>query len=294
MRRILLVINPAAGNQDKKQALAYLTSMLSRQNLAHDLFWTKKESFQDGSLSDSLNKGYTDIFVLGGDGTVNQVINSMPNFYIPLALFPMGSGNDFARNFALPRDLAGQLEVALAEGFSRCDLFSCNGRLFANGVGIGFDGQVAEKMLSRKKRGEMAYLSIVLQTLLSYKSQNLILQSPDYQYEGKSFMLTVANGRYFGGFCLTPRALLNDSSLDVSLVKEAHIWKRPILLTSFKKGTHLSLPFIHYQQTQFLKVFSEQIYAHIDGEYAGRGNFIFENSGKTLKVKCASKTPSFY
>ncbi len=285
--RILLVINPASGNKDKKQSATFLSQQLKERHIEHDFFWTRADSFESGELSSQLKKPYSTVFVLGGDGTINQVVNSLQDFQTPLALFPMGSGNDFARNFMLPKQLDEQLKLALSNQTTQTDLFSCNDRLFVNGVGIGFDGRVAQQMLNRKKRGEMAYMYLVIKTLLNYNNQTIEIHSPTLSYKGNSFMLTVATGRYFGGFCLTPGASLNDSLLDMSLVEGLPLWKRAFLIASFKKGKHTGLPYIQYRQASSIEVFSDNIPAHIDGEYAGAGMFAFRNSHQKLLVKAA-------
>ncbi len=287
MSTVLLVVNPAAGRTDKRPAVALANSYLCEQGINFQTFWTQPDSYESGQLRAVLAQGFDTVFVFGGDGTINQVINSLPPIAPALALFPMGSGNDFARNFSIANNLKDQLHAGLHAPLQQLDLFTCNGRLFANGVGIGFDGYVAKQMLRRKRRGETAYHKIVISSLLRYRCKSIEASASDgWQYRGLSFMITVANGRYFGGFCLTPKASLTDGRLDVSLVKKTPVYRRLGLIGAFKKGSQINLSLVEYSQHSDLSIKAGAgVFAHIDGEFGGEGSFEFKKTHLKLLVR---------
>ena len=179
--------------------------------------------------------------------------------------------------------LEKQVERILEGEPREIDAGICNGRLFLNGVGIGFDGVIVKDLLGKKKlAGRSSYLLSILKNMVGYREKPCMLEMPHKTIAQDCFMISVANARrYGGGFQVAPKASLTDGLLDVNIVGRISPLKRMRYLPVIEKGEHLDLPFIDYYQSNSIKISSERILdAHIDGEYLSDQNFEIRVSPK--------------
>lgn len=222
---------------------------------------------------------FSDVWIIGGDGTLNFFLNKYPNIKKPLSVFPAGSGNDFHNMLYGDLTIAQQVERILVGTTKHIDAGTCNGKLFINGVGIGFDGAIVKALLGKRKlAGKASYLLAVLKNIISYKEQACHLYLNDRHIEEDVFMVSVTNGRSFGGgFLVTPNAMLDDALLDVNLVGRVPPLQRLKYLPVIERGDHLELPFVQsYKTSKVLINCPIDLHAHLDGEYLTSNSFEIE------------------
>jgi diacylglycerol kinase (ATP) len=272
-------INPFANNSKTQLIQKETLSFLKAKGVSFKVFG---KEYPD--LSELFE--FTDCIVIGGDGTLNFMLNKFPDIQLPVSIITSGTGNDFARKLYGTKNLQEQLEIALHGALKMVDVGMCNGRLFHNGVGVGFDGNVVFNMLKKKYfTGKLAYYAQVIPLVFSYTENDISIIVNGVERKEKSLIATVANGSYFGGgFQLTPLADLYDGLLDVCLVKDLPVWKRIFNLPLIEKGKHLELSFVDYFKTNEIKINSANpLHAHIDGEYFCADSFeITLKAGKAL------------
>ena len=169
-----------------------------------------------------------------------------------------------------------QVDKILHAGTQYIDAGDCNGKLFLNGVGIGFDGAIVKELLGKKKvGGKGTYLLSILKNIVGYHENNYHIKTGDSQWEQGCFLISVANGkRYGGGFNVAPKASLTDSLLDLNVVGKIAPIKRLRYLPVIEKGEHLQLPFVKYEQTGKVVIKTPtRVHAHLDGEYLFADSF---------------------
>lgn len=214
--------------------------------------------------------GFTEVWLVGGDGTVNFFINRYPDFKLPIALFAGGTGNDLHATLYGKQTIAQQIETFSKAHIQWIDAGVCNGKIFLNGIGIGFDGAVVKHLLNKQKRsGKTSYLLSILKQIFSYGENRCTLTYDDVTLQKECFMISVANGaRYGGGFQVAPNASVTDGLLDVMVVEKVSTAARLRYLPVIEKGKHLHLPFVKYHQTKQVTITSTKaLPAHRDGEY---------------------------
>lgn len=270
VKNIAVVCNPLAGAGRAIDCAEKITSALSAKKITHSLF--NKNWPADFS-------NFTDVFIAGGDGTLNYFINHYPGIQLPQVIFNGGTGNDFHWLLYGNKTLQEQLETALNETAKPIDIGKCNDRYFINGVGIGFEGEVARALTGKQKLSEKkSFFITILKKIISYRSKNYFIQSAERNLKGKKFLVDISNGRRAGGgFHVAPEAKADDGLFDIVIVDALSPFKRLRYLPVIEKGKHLQLSFIQYFHAQKIMIESnELIQYHLDGEYAEAQKLVIE------------------
>lgn len=269
-KHIALICNPTQENEKALRITQNIETLLSGMDIPHQTFIERwPEAFEE----------FTEVWIIGGDGTANWFINQYPTMPLPMAIFPGGSGNDFQWMLYKEKSTEQQVDQVLQSLPQLVDAGICNGQYFFNGVGIGFDGAIVHDLLGKKKlSGKASYLLSVIKQVVGYCETTCTLEMPNEVIREDCFMISVANGkRYGGGFCVAPKASIDDGLLDINIVGKISSWGRMRYLPIIEKGEHLQLDFVQYRQTNKIKIQSPiKLHAHLDGEYLYTDRFEIE------------------
>lgn len=265
-RIFCIIINPNAGGGRSLHVLPAVEEALAEQRFSYTVF--------KDSLPVNLN-GFTDLVIMGGDGTIHQTINHFVEINIPIIILPTGTGNDFSWKLSGRKDSLDILKEAIYKTPIQTDAGICNGRIFLNGVGIGFDGEVVNRLGVKKSLGFLSYLLAVLKTIFYYKESLIHVESNEIKKESRYLMISVANGsRYGGGFVVAPQAIINDGVLDLVLVEALPVLQRLRYLPLMKKGGHVSKWFAKCHTIEKVIITSQHVLpAHVDGEVLQSNRF---------------------
>lgn len=269
--QIAIATNTLAGNGKAVKLAEKIQGILNKKKIDSQIFTEKEwnERMYD----------FDQIWITGGDGTVNYFVNQFNDIKKPLCIFNGGTGNDFYALLYGKTTIEEQIVHVLQSAPKPIDAGKCNDRYFLNGVGIGFDGAVAKSLQGVNKwGGKTSFLISILRHILFYKEQYYTITSTEKTVEGKFLMISIANGtRYGGGFYVAPLAKPDDGLFDATLVKPLSVFKRLRYLPVIEKGKHLALPFIDYYNTQKITIKSNTpIQAHLDGEYVESNKLTIE------------------
>jgi diacylglycerol kinase (ATP) len=221
MAKYKLIMNPVAG---RGKAGVYALRAFERFR-AQGVVFSAEQTKSPGDAGRIAREALPDhdvIVAVGGDGTVNEVMQGMLFSDRPLGIIPAGSGNDFIKALGIPNNIEKAVQIIMQGRARRIDAGRMNGRYFANAVGIGFDAAVnrASYGISHSKRGLLLYLCALVKTLGKYQPVAMTVSMNGRTESGDFFLLTAGNGTTVGGgFRLTPRARLDDGLLDVTRIK---------------------------------------------------------------------------
>ena len=270
-KKIAVLSNPLAG-VGKAVTLGFRIQELLQQRQV------RFETFRD-HWPEKLD-GFTHVFLSGGDGTMNYFVNQYPDCRIPITLFNGGTGNDLHWALYGKMTTEAQVEHALDADPRPLDAGSCNGKLFMNGLGIGFEGQIARDLTGKKKApGKISFMRSVLKNILFYRSNVYTISMNGKDIREKCLFISIMNGkRAGGGFYISPESVITDGKLDVIRIGKITPVMRLRYLPVIEKGKHLSLPFVHPGRADSITIGSEQeIRYHLDGEY---------HSATHLQIEC--------
>lgn len=291
-----VIVNPVAGSKDKQKLLTKAEAFLQERQIPFKTLITKSKGHATDYIKNELSDSCTDLLVIGGDGTLNEVLNGLqPNpKNIPISIIPTGTGNDFIKSIDFPKKLDLQLEVAINGSCLAVDIGRCNERYFLNTMGFGFDGKVVAIMEDRGKRfgGHLAYLYTVLHTITSFNEPlvRFIIDGKQERHERVFLMAINIGTTYGGGFKITPKAKVDDGFFDICLIKEISTVRRYINLPKLQRGTHEGVKEIEMLKSKYLNIdHSPGIIAHLDGEYFGQPPYEVSILPKKQLIRIAKK-----
>ena len=264
---ILILANPLGNKRRIEKIVSQISSALTQRKILFAIFTE--------SWPAEINS-YKEVWLVGGDGTLNYFLNFSKSIEIPIVIFKGGTGNDFATKLYRNITVGEQIDNVLKAEVKKVDAAECNGRKFINGVGIGFDGEVLRSMTSiRRLGGHMGYLWIVIRKIFSFKEGYYRIRYEDKYVSDKFLLVMITNSTTTGGgFIVSPEAKIDDGKLNLVLCKPLPVIKRLKNLPIIEKGKHLSKDFILHREVSHIKIVCEkETLAQIDGELICAGSF---------------------
>jgi YegS/Rv2252/BmrU family lipid kinase len=257
---VALLCNLNAGNRKNSS----ITSWIEQQLQIHKICFKTFTEIWPIELS-----GFSDIWIIGGDGTINYFINHYPHCPLPISIFKGGTGDDFAWKLYGNMPIEQQLKTILSAKPRLVDAGKFNDKLFINCLGIGFDGEVLQSMNAiRFIGGHLGYLLIVIRKIFTFKEYQFEISTADEQWNDNYLLLMVNNStRTGGGFFISPDASIEDGQLNMVVCKKLSVFQRLKYLPVIEKGRHLKLPFIINRVLKKVTIkCSQELPVQVDGE----------------------------
>ena len=270
----VFIVNPIAGNSFAKSITPKLREMIKKHNVDAEVVYTERNGHATELSEQYYKKGFRKIIAVGGDGTFNEMCRPLINKNdVITGIIPAGTGNDFIQILGFPNRFAEKdWDTFFNSQTIRMDSGSVNGMIFLNGMGLGFDAQVAAENYTKpgevKRGSKYKYIWHIVKTLLFFKEKRMTVSTGTGKHETDCFINTIAIGRRFaGGFFLTPKAIANDGLLDVCMIKKLSLIERFSILLKVPEGKHITDKRVNYYQTTGINLeFPEVVPFHVDGE----------------------------
>jgi len=276
LKNIQLIINPRAGRGAGARSGPDIARYLSQHGFECEARITNDRGHATELAREAAQNGADCVAIAGGDGSVFEVVNGLMQAggKMPLAVLPVGTGNDFSKMFDSPTWT--QVCDKLVAGHTRnIDIGLCNGVYFANGIGAGFDAKVARMANGiRWLRGNAVYGVALLRTLAFHHDNPEVRITTDTDsFTHRMTMLAAANGRVYGGsFRIAPKAELDDGLIDVVFAENFSRGQILKLVPRVLRGTHLDLAGVHFLRTRQLTIEADRpLPVHADGEILQHG-----------------------
>ncbi len=275
-----LIVNPVSGTD---AAPGYLPEINERLRAAFgelDIVLTVAAGDALDLARRAAEEGYERLFVAGGDGTLNEVLNGVAAVRGALArvtfgIIPLGTGNDFAAALGLPEDVGGAVEAMLAGRTIQADVGVLGERHFVNVSAGGFIAEVSDAVNPQLKTiaGKFAYIIGGAQVLLDYEPvaarvRVVLEDGRALAREADVQMFAVCNSRLVGGGRpIAPTALIDDGAFDVCIVEAVPTLEFVRLLGSVPGGGHIEDERVAYFRAREVELrFARSIKVNTDGE----------------------------
>lgn len=282
MSKTLIVINPHAANGRAGELWSTIQPML--WDYLGELVVVMTQSSDDVAqhIYQAYESGLTRVISIGGDGTNHSLINALvahheqyPNqTQMEYGMLPIGTGRDWARSLGIPFDIEAAAKWLAEAKPNAVDVGQVQlaGKTvyFLNVASVGISGEVVTRV-EKSKRRPWSFLSATVRSLINYQTPDIQirLDGNDW-YEGRSYLVAVANGTTFGrGMKVAPFANISDGLFDVVLVEGMSRIRAIDALRRVYDGKHLDIKHIRHVQAKSVEIVSQsELGMELDGEYA--------------------------
>lgn len=303
LKKTLVIINPCSGKGNGLKTYQKLCAYVEKHNIKEVEYKLTQYKGHAIEIASGISNEYERVIVVGGDGTLNEVINGLPfSNETVLGLLPVGSGNDFARNLNLPNSITKLLALIFDESpkticsdialvkYTNCkDSSEPSERRFINSLGVGFDAYVAHlNQASKILWGSVSYIVAILRAFIKMDTISFTATIDDNKLEGEKLFLTFCNGKTEGGgLGLTPKALISDNYLDYGLVDKVSRFELLKALPAIKNNRAEEFGQIKMGQFSSADILlKDPYYLHVDGE-------IISEKAKHISISLEDKKIKF-
>ncbi len=274
---MVYLINPISGTYKKEDIKKLIHEITTEKNIPFEIVPTNA-SGNYGFLKEKIEaENITDLIIVGGDGTVNQIVNSLHKLVdVNFGIIPVGSGNGLAYAAGIPKKPKDAI-LHLFKGTPQyIDAFRINDRFSCMLSGLGFDAKVAQDFSTSASRGLLTYTQQSLLNFFKAQPYQFEVTVEDFTFFTESYFISIANGNQFGNnITIAPQANLTDGMLDVVIVQKMSKAQLPFAVLRQIRGNNklqnlvkeISTQNILYFQTPKLSIRNLKLAPlHIDGE----------------------------
>jgi diacylglycerol kinase (ATP) len=250
---------------------------------------------------DACQNGFDTIVVVGGDGTINEVVNGIIGADVAIGIVPTGTANDLARYHHIPSDPESACNLILQRHFRYLDVIRVNGWHYLTVAGLGLPCGAVEEVEFLKHQGatSRAFARLLGSKLyllalgLTYKRSTrqgfgLRISSGQMTWFGAAFSVIVANQPFLGrSFCVSPSATNNDGRLDLFTITDTHNRQQLLqtVLSTVSGGPEYPDNVVRLQTRHLTIQVSQELPIFADGELHGSNKrFDFQVAPQAIKL----------
>jgi len=246
-KHIVFIINPKSGVERQKEINLAIAAHLDEKRHTHEIWNTEYAKHGIELAKEAADKGAYAVVAVGGDGSVNDIVQGLMGTKTLLAIIPKGSGNGMARTMRIPLDVSEAIKVINKGNTCEMDVAFANGAPFISNAGVAFDALISKKFAKSERRGLMVYSWLVTKYMWLYKERDFKINVDGQEYTSKAFMINVANGQQFGyNFKIAPMASFTDGILDVIIIRKFPKILGGTLVARAMTGTIVKSPFVKH------------------------------------------------
>jgi YegS/Rv2252/BmrU family lipid kinase len=301
----IAIVNPNAGTKKGEKDWLIISKLLRDNQIRFREFFTKQKGHAITITRDTIAEGHRKYIVIGGDGTLNEVVNGIFNQDIAqtkdfiVGMIPVGTGNDWCRMFNVPFKYKKAVKLirkqkTFVQDIGKVVYFNSEerkSRHFINVAGMGYDAVVAEKTNRDKSKGRggpLVYLKNLFTSLLFYQHSktNIYIDDAEKPISNPTFSLSVGICKYNGGGMMQlPDAIADDGILNMTLIKKLGKFSVLKEVKNLYDGSFVKHPKVDtFKGRKFHITSDPPIQIEVDGESLGHSPFEFEIIPRSLKV----------
>ena len=293
-----LIINLTAGGGKPRPHLKTIFKYLKENGFNFKVSYTSYHGEAVELAQKAADNGAELIVSVGGDGTVNEIVNGiMKSKNDPLlGIIPLGWANDFIKSTNIPPNIIEACKILIKGKTKNIDVGVINDQIyFANICGVGFDAEVAQLANQMKSKhpnlrilSAFVYVFATVKKLLSpFSYHDVKIKFDGQEIHSNILCIAISNGKFYGGrFKITPEAILDDGLLEICTVEEMGRLKYLMSIPKVFKGTHESIKGINFYRAKEIVIqSSEPVLAQVSGEVIeGQKEFTITLLPKSLKL----------
>lgn len=301
--KYLVIVNPNSGSRKGLKDWDLIAKLLVQYGIEFDNIFTEHKNHAIEISRKAVLDGYRKIIVVGGDGTMNEVINGVfsqdkvQTKKIKIGMIPVGTGNDWGRMYDIPNNYEAAIKIIQNNNTFIQDAGKINYenaenhiRYFVNMAGMGYDALVAQKTNSMKEQGKggpFAYLINLFLGLIQYKFNHMnIAIDGEQKYNGKVFSISIGICKFNGGGMMQlPDAVPDNGKFDITLIKKASKFKVITNIKNLYDGSFVKIPEVETFTGKKIEIIARpkhSVFLEADGESLGNSPLEFNIIPKSV------------
>lgn len=268
-----ILANPVSGKKKGEVYAKRVKDLLKKNNIDALVILSEYPKHLTEVSRKLANEEKHRFYVLGGDGTLNEVISGIIGTDSEVVIIPCGTGNDFLRSVSKYMSMRKIVNESINNVSTPTDIMSYNkDKYCVNILNMGFDAMIAKNVDKFRNvpfiSGPAKYNLSILYTLSAGKNYKFKIRSNGNVLKGKFTLAAIANGSYYGGGIKPcPNAKVNDGILDCCIINSTETFTKLKLLPKYKKGKHINLKQVHIFKTKDISIVSTRKFPiSVDGE----------------------------
>ena len=299
-----VVVNPISGSGKGLDDFPLISKLLRDNGISCEAVFTEHKCHATELTVSAINSGYRHIIVVGGDGTLHEVVNglfiqkSVEPSDVTIAVIAVGTGNDWIRMFGIPTHYSEAIR-AIKEGYTFLQDVAAveyeesrfrQVRYTANVAGAGFDAAVIQRlqhMRAKGCKGKSSYLRALAYTFFRYKPTGVKVWVDDRLiYNNLMLSMAIGVGKYNGGgIQQLPEAVADDGLLDITIIRPLHWWNIIFRLKRLFNGSIYTIGHVLHAKGRNIHIESSpEIQLEVDGELYGFSPINVRNVHRDVRV----------
>ncbi len=299
-----VIVNPTAGGGRGLDHLPQITKYLREAHIHYEPAFTEHKFHATELTVTAINEGYRHIIVVGGDGTLHEVVNGLfiqtvvePKEVL-VSVIAVGTGNDWVRSFGMSSRYSEAVK-AIVDGYSFVqdvgvvsyeEAHFRQSRYMANVAGAGFDAHVVRRVSHMHKKGHTSrwrYTWCLVRSFFGYKPTGVKIWVDDRLiYNNLLFSVAVGICKFNGGgIQQLPDAVADDGELDISIIRPVHFWHLLFRAHYFFNGDIYRIGHIQRSRGKHIRIESTpEIFVEVDGETFGGTPLEFSTINRAVRM----------
>lgn len=272
MKHIILA-NPVSGNKKGVKRSIAIQKLLKKNGIDAKIIISKFPKYLTNVSREYSQKEKCRFYVLGGDGSLNEVICGIIGSDSEVVVIPCGTGNDFIKSISKYMSMRKIINSSINTPATPTDVMKLNKDMYCiNILNCGFDALVAKNVDKFRNipfiSGKAKYNLSIFYTLMTNRNYKFKIRINNEVIKGSFTLATICNGKYYGGgISPCPDANVVDGTLDVCLIDSTKVRQKIIFLPKYSKSKHIGLKQVHIFKTDSIHIVSNQNFPiSIDGE----------------------------
>lgn len=272
MKHVILA-NPVSGKKKGKIYALRVQELLKKNNIDAQIILSEYPKHLTSVAKELSSKDNYRFYVLGGDGTLNEVATGVVNTTSEIVVVPCGTGNDFLRSISKYSSMRKIIKNSINKKSTPTDIIKYGKDKYCiNILNMGFDAMIAKNVDKFRNipfiSGSAKYNLSIIYTLSAGKNYKFKIKSDNKVLKGKFTLAAIVNGSYYGGGIKPcPNANVTDGFLDTCIINSTDTLTKLKLLSKYKNGKHSNLKQVHIFKTKDISIVSTKKFPiSVDGE----------------------------
>ena len=267
------IVNPTAGKGQGSKVIDEINTFLKNRNAIYKIEVTQYAGHGVLLTQKAIEAGYEVVVSVGGDGTMNEVLNGIGETGTTMGIIPIGTGNDLARTLGIPLSLEQSLEVVVHGNTVGIDLGKERDNYFSIITGIGFPSDVMHHVNTTPSffKGPLKIFAGIIKTMNKLKPYPVTIRTVEKTFKSDVMGIFILNCRFTGGgLMIAPEADHKDGLFDVVLMHRMSKFSFLRLLPKAYSGRHMGHPKVELFRTSKITVESDEpLMKIVDGNVLG-------------------------